>query len=429
MYLVFSHMLKSFDMEDLETLWKLVKAKHGSTRPEEGYERVLWGNLKTMFDPHVEDTIWRNQQDYRVLDWKIFDSCGVHSLRMQHMHIHMLVEKRYLLTPATITDMLNKKLQCDHFNEMLSMKKLEILKKNIKFKGGLLGLKYFLMILELLLLRKARLLEDKQIPTFGKLLEDIHVTWTHLGRNGTRLQLYNEVVSRICSQSLETASQFPSDTVRTYKRRHQEKCDGVRIGNELKELPPQAQGKQKSEPITSNPKQVRPKHASMSDGLNLKYENRHSSIFDCKVPSFSDSLPKSQCKNSRRASKSNSNISTGRKGASNDTQRLLVLKALSELVYDYGLNLRESTLVCPALYKSKMVVLDGIRIENLDGKMDQQVEISKLIRSEVNDAREDISQIGYDLDSLNQLVSFWFGSVVEAVLYSDGVDDDDCWLW
>ncbi|GKB27407.1 hypothetical protein Tco_0866808 [Tanacetum coccineum] len=29
MYLVFSHMLKSFDKEDLETLWKLVKAKHG----------------------------------------------------------------------------------------------------------------------------------------------------------------------------------------------------------------------------------------------------------------------------------------------------------------------------------------------------------------------------------------------------------------
>ncbi|GJS81076.1 hypothetical protein Tco_0747617 [Tanacetum coccineum] len=55
MYLVFSHMLKSFDMEDLETLWKLVKAKHGSTRLEEGYERVLWGDLKIMFDPHVED--------------------------------------------------------------------------------------------------------------------------------------------------------------------------------------------------------------------------------------------------------------------------------------------------------------------------------------------------------------------------------------
>ncbi|GKA01376.1 hypothetical protein Tco_0674041 [Tanacetum coccineum] len=41
MYLVFSHMLKSFDKEDLETLWKLVKAKHGSTRLEEGCGRVL----------------------------------------------------------------------------------------------------------------------------------------------------------------------------------------------------------------------------------------------------------------------------------------------------------------------------------------------------------------------------------------------------
>ncbi|GKG03432.1 hypothetical protein Tco_0311068, partial [Tanacetum coccineum] len=69
---------------------KLLKAKYGSTRPEEGYERVLWGDLKVMFEPHVEDTVWRNQQDYRVLDWKIYDSCGVHSLRMQHMHIHML---------------------------------------------------------------------------------------------------------------------------------------------------------------------------------------------------------------------------------------------------------------------------------------------------------------------------------------------------
>ncbi|GJR47088.1 putative ribonuclease H-like domain-containing protein [Tanacetum coccineum] len=131
MYLVFSHMLKSFDREDLETLWKLVKAKHGSTRPEEGYERVLWGDLKTMFDPHVEDQVWRNQQDYRVLDWKLYDSCGVHSLRKQNVHIHMLVEKRYPLTPATITDMLNRKLQADHWNEMC-YQLLKLITKQLK---------------------------------------------------------------------------------------------------------------------------------------------------------------------------------------------------------------------------------------------------------------------------------------------------------
>ncbi|GKB89531.1 hypothetical protein Tco_0961803 [Tanacetum coccineum] len=43
-YSAFIHMLKSFDREDLETLWKLVKAKHGSTRPEEGYESVMGGS-------------------------------------------------------------------------------------------------------------------------------------------------------------------------------------------------------------------------------------------------------------------------------------------------------------------------------------------------------------------------------------------------
>ncbi|GJV24942.1 hypothetical protein Tco_1377637 [Tanacetum coccineum] len=42
-------MLQDIDREDLETLWKLVKAKHGNTRPGEAYERVLWGELKYMF--------------------------------------------------------------------------------------------------------------------------------------------------------------------------------------------------------------------------------------------------------------------------------------------------------------------------------------------------------------------------------------------
>ncbi|GJR15189.1 hypothetical protein Tco_0797841 [Tanacetum coccineum] len=76
------------------------------------------GYLKTMFEPHVEDTVWRNQQNYCALDWKLYDSCGVHSLRKQNVYIHMLVERRYPLTPSTITDMLSKKLQADHFSEM-----------------------------------------------------------------------------------------------------------------------------------------------------------------------------------------------------------------------------------------------------------------------------------------------------------------------
>ncbi|GKD52103.1 hypothetical protein Tco_1281079 [Tanacetum coccineum] len=124
-------MLQSIDREDLETLWKLVKAKHGNTRPEEGYERVLWGDLEVMFEPDVESEVWRNLQGYKVTVWKLFDSCGVHFMRFQNLHIFMLVEKRYPLTPATITDMLNKKLQIDQWNEM-SYQLLKLIAKQLK---------------------------------------------------------------------------------------------------------------------------------------------------------------------------------------------------------------------------------------------------------------------------------------------------------
>ncbi|KAI8021711.1 hypothetical protein LOK49_LG03G00414 [Camellia lanceoleosa] len=45
------------------------------------------------------------------------------------------------------------------------------------------------------------------------------------------------------------------------------------------------------------------------------------------------------------------------------------------------------------------------QIENLDGKLDEQVEISKLIKNEVTDVCGDLSQIGFDLDALQRMAS------------------------
>ncbi|GKC09384.1 hypothetical protein Tco_1000994 [Tanacetum coccineum] len=111
-------MLQGIDREDLETLWKLVKEKHGINRPVDEYERVLWGDLKVMFEPDIKSDVWRNLQGYKVTVWKLFDNCGVHFVRFRNLHIFMLVEKRYPLTPITISNMLNKKLQADRWNEM-----------------------------------------------------------------------------------------------------------------------------------------------------------------------------------------------------------------------------------------------------------------------------------------------------------------------
>ncbi|GJS77169.1 hypothetical protein Tco_0727050 [Tanacetum coccineum] len=94
-------MLQGIDIEDLEALWRIVKAKHGDTRPENEFERVLYGDLKVMFEPDIKSDIWRMLQGYRVTIWKLIDSSRVHFVR----------------------------------------RNLKIQKMNIKFRGGLLGLK------------------------------------------------------------------------------------------------------------------------------------------------------------------------------------------------------------------------------------------------------------------------------------------------
>nr|GEX91700.1 hypothetical protein [Tanacetum cinerariifolium] len=112
------NLLEYINKEYLETLWKLVKEKYGNTRPEEGYERVLWGDLKVMFKPDIESEVWRQLQGHEVTFWKLFSSCGLHFVRFKNLHIFLLVDKVYPLTPATINMMLERKLQADQWNKM-----------------------------------------------------------------------------------------------------------------------------------------------------------------------------------------------------------------------------------------------------------------------------------------------------------------------
>ncbi|GKA72489.1 hypothetical protein Tco_0778705 [Tanacetum coccineum] len=58
-YMSFGAMLKDFIREDLIELYRLVMQKYGTNRPEDAYDRVLWSDLRTMFDPPLnEDAIW-----------------------------------------------------------------------------------------------------------------------------------------------------------------------------------------------------------------------------------------------------------------------------------------------------------------------------------------------------------------------------------
>ncbi|GKC85408.1 hypothetical protein Tco_1141125 [Tanacetum coccineum] len=97
-YKIFSEMLDDFDRQDVMDLHRLVKERYDTTSPE-GYDLLLWGDLKTLFEPCEEYEVWRNQQGYNLISWRLFYSCGVHVLLTDNgIAIHIMIENKYPLT-------------------------------------------------------------------------------------------------------------------------------------------------------------------------------------------------------------------------------------------------------------------------------------------------------------------------------------------
>ncbi|GKE28753.1 hypothetical protein Tco_1444137 [Tanacetum coccineum] len=84
--------------------YKAVKERYSASRPE-GYDLMLWGDLHTLFEPDEEDEIWKNQHEYNVIK---VEEC---------------------LKESSSEDI-----------EDLIQKKLDDLKINHNFRGGLLGI-------------------------------------------------------------------------------------------------------------------------------------------------------------------------------------------------------------------------------------------------------------------------------------------------
>ncbi|GJU57785.1 RNA-directed DNA polymerase, eukaryota, reverse transcriptase zinc-binding domain protein [Tanacetum coccineum] len=86
-YTILSAMLEDFDRQDVEDLYRIVKNRFASSRPE-GYDLMLWGDVHTF---------------------------GVHIVLMQNgIAIHMLTEKIYPLSQVMLNKMLRRGLEVDH---------------------------------------------------------------------------------------------------------------------------------------------------------------------------------------------------------------------------------------------------------------------------------------------------------------------------
>ncbi|GJU40182.1 putative ribonuclease H-like domain-containing protein [Tanacetum coccineum] len=113
-YKILSEMLYDFDRQDIMELYRLVKERYSSSKPE-GYDLMLWGDLHTLFEPDKESKIWKNQNEYNLISLSLCDFCRVHILLMKNgIAIHMLREKKYPLSQEMISKMLNKRLEVDH---------------------------------------------------------------------------------------------------------------------------------------------------------------------------------------------------------------------------------------------------------------------------------------------------------------------------
>ncbi|GJW95246.1 putative reverse transcriptase domain-containing protein, partial [Tanacetum coccineum] len=64
--------------------------------PEEGYERVLWGDLKNMFEHHIEDEVWRSLQGKKGMIVRIKSFIWLFGITAALIKVSAAQEERYL---------------------------------------------------------------------------------------------------------------------------------------------------------------------------------------------------------------------------------------------------------------------------------------------------------------------------------------------
>ncbi|GJY60030.1 hypothetical protein Tco_0459922 [Tanacetum coccineum] len=121
-----------FTLKNLENIERssglsLVKERFSSTEPTNDKERALWVELKRLFEPNTDDTLWKLQRYmHDPLKWRLYDTCGVHHVSTKRgIDIFMLVEKEYPLSKGVMTLMLVNRLLVEQHSEMAN----ELLRK------------------------------------------------------------------------------------------------------------------------------------------------------------------------------------------------------------------------------------------------------------------------------------------------------------
>ncbi|GKB15208.1 hypothetical protein Tco_0849131 [Tanacetum coccineum] len=78
--------LHIFDRQDLFHLYNLMMEQYSEITLE-GFELILWGDLKIMMESSIEENdqsdFWSDQQDWKIVTWRLYEACGVYILELE----------------------------------------------------------------------------------------------------------------------------------------------------------------------------------------------------------------------------------------------------------------------------------------------------------------------------------------------------------
>nr|GFC74732.1 hypothetical protein [Tanacetum cinerariifolium] len=83
-------------------------------------EKELWVELKRLYEPDVEELLWTHTQNlmHALVEWKLYDTCGVHHVISKDQEMFMLVKKDYPLRKGLAILMISYKLQVENYSQM-----------------------------------------------------------------------------------------------------------------------------------------------------------------------------------------------------------------------------------------------------------------------------------------------------------------------
>ncbi|GJZ13576.1 hypothetical protein Tco_0548806 [Tanacetum coccineum] len=109
--------LHIFDRQDLFHLYNLMMEQYSEITLE-GFELILWGDLKIMMESSIEENdqsdFWSDQQDWKIVTWRLYKACRIYIIELKDgTVIHMLVERRYPLSKDLLQRMLDLGLEVE----------------------------------------------------------------------------------------------------------------------------------------------------------------------------------------------------------------------------------------------------------------------------------------------------------------------------